>query len=55
MTFITRNPKPGAHCKDFKPAMYNKTICDLSDECKWKKQGYERQGSLKKCSGIRKD
>jgi len=55
MAFIDRNPKPGAHCKDFKEAMYDKSKCDLSDECRWREQGYEEHGALKKCSGIKKD
>ena len=53
MAFIDRNPKPGAHCKDYKSRMYDKYLCDRSDECRWKEQGYEEHGALKKCSGIK--
>ena len=52
MAFIDRNPKPGAHCKDFKPRTYDNKLCDRSDDCRWEKQGYEKRGALGKCSGI---
>ena len=53
MAFIDRHPKPGAHCKDFKPGTYDNKLCDRSDDCRWEKQGYEKRGALGKCSGIK--
>ena len=55
MAFIDRYPKPGADCEDFKPRMYDRYLCDRSDDCRWKEQGYEKHGALGKCSGISRE